>query len=231
MLSFGFACLVYHATSVFCRRNYNYRNDALGKTVGQMTGAARSARQNIVEGSARAGTSTETELRLLDVAKASLEELAGDYEAFIIEAGEIVWSEKDPRAMKVRGIEFDEFLVGEDRRHAYSRHLLEMRKRFAPDLENEDPLHAANAILVAIDRGCSLLRRQMECTAMAFRTRDSPDVRSCAEALATAGQEVPRCPECGGPMRRRVARKGPNAGNPFWSCTVYPSCSGTRPWT
>ena len=47
-----------------------------------MVGAARSARQNIVEGSSRAGTSKENELKLLDVAKASLQELAGDYEAF-----------------------------------------------------------------------------------------------------------------------------------------------------
>ena len=67
-LSFGFACLIYHATEAFCERNYSYRNDALGKTVGQMLGAARSARQNIVEGSSRAGTSKETELRLYDVA-------------------------------------------------------------------------------------------------------------------------------------------------------------------
>lgn len=49
MYSFGWTCLIYHATTLFCRRNYNYKNDALGKTVGQMVGAARSARQNIVD--------------------------------------------------------------------------------------------------------------------------------------------------------------------------------------
>ena len=54
-LSFGFTCLVCHATFAFCRRNYNLRNDPLGKASGQMVGAARSARQNIVEGSARVG--------------------------------------------------------------------------------------------------------------------------------------------------------------------------------
>ena len=63
MLSFGWTCLVYHATTLFCRRNYSYKNDALGKTVGQMVGAARSARQNIVEASSRAATSKEQELR------------------------------------------------------------------------------------------------------------------------------------------------------------------------
>ena len=86
-LSFGYVCLIYHATTLFCKRNYDYKNDSLGKTTGQMVGAARSARQNIVEGSSRAGTSKETELRLYDVAKGSLEELAGDYEAFLIDAG------------------------------------------------------------------------------------------------------------------------------------------------
>ena len=72
MFAFAYVCLVYHFTCTFCRRNYSYQNDALGKTVGQMVGAARSARQNIVEGSVRAGTSKETELRLYDVAKGSL---------------------------------------------------------------------------------------------------------------------------------------------------------------
>lgn len=72
-LAFGYVCLVYHATTLFCRRVYDYKSDPLGKTSGQMVGAARSARQNIVEGSSRAGTSKETELRLYDVARGSLE--------------------------------------------------------------------------------------------------------------------------------------------------------------
>ena len=76
-MEFGFACLVYHATCAFCRRNYDYRNDSLGKTTGQMVGA-------------------------------------------------------------------------------------------------------------------------------------------------------PKCPKCGKAMRKMVARKGRNAGNPFWSCTGYPDCNGTR---
>ena len=43
-LSFGFTCLIYHATEVFCERNYSYKNDALGKTVGQMVGASEHCR-------------------------------------------------------------------------------------------------------------------------------------------------------------------------------------------
>ena len=89
MLSFSWTCLIYHATTLFCRRNYNYKNDLLGKTVGQMVGAARSSRQNIVEASFRAATSKEQELKQLDVAKGSLDELAGDYEAFLIDLNEV----------------------------------------------------------------------------------------------------------------------------------------------
>jgi hypothetical protein len=100
-LTFGYVCLVYHATEIFCARNDSFKNDALGKTVGQMVGAARSARQNIVEGSARAGTSKETELRLYDVAKGSLEELAGDYEAFLIGRHEVPWAEDDAKASAI----------------------------------------------------------------------------------------------------------------------------------
>ena len=234
MLSFGFTCLVYHATTTFCRRNFNYKNDPLGKSVGQMVGAARSARQNIVEASARAGTSKETELRLLDVAKASLQELAGDYEAYLIDRNVEAWSEQDPQARSVREMPFDRFTSCEDVRHAYAHHLLAMRARFASELENEDPIHAANAILLTIDRAGALLHRQIQKTGEEFRAVGGFKERMFQARVETRGEtsqgEVPVCPKCGGPMRKVVARKGANAGNPFWSCRAYPACDGTRPW-
>ncbi len=234
-LSFGFTCLVYHATTVFCKRNYNYKNDALGKTVGQMVGAARSARQNIVEGSSRAGTSKETELRLLDVAKGSLEELAGDYEAFLADINEVPWSESDERTTKVKNLDFDRFAASGDVRHEYGKHLLAMRGRFAAEIENEDPVHAANAILVTIDRAKALLHRQIEKIGDEFREAGGFTERLTKARLeerdAAAEADSPRCPICNGPMRKVVAKKGANAGNPFWSCCAYPNCDGTRRWT
>ena len=235
MLSFGLTCLVYHATTLFCKRNYNYKNDALGKTVGQMVGAARSARQNIVEGSSRAGTSKETELRLLDVAKGSLEELAGDYEAYLIDAGELPWSERDPRAIRVRTLAFDCFDAGEDVRHAFAAHVLAMRQRFAAELESEDPIHAANAILIVIDRANALLARQIERTGEEFREQGGFTERLSRARLEQrdaqiAAEGAPKCPNCGGPMRKMIAKKGANAGHPFWSCRAFPACHGTRPW-
>lgn len=235
MLSFGFTCLVYHATEVFCARNYSFRNDPLGKTVGQMVGAARSARQNIVEASSRAGTTSETELRLLDVAKASLQELAGDFEAFLVSRGEAPWSETSTVATAFRDLSFDPFDPSQgDVRHAFGEHLLRMRARFAPILEPEDPVAAANGILLCIDRASVLLRRQMEKTAAAFSERGGftermSKARIAARDAAPAEEGTPACPDCGAPMRKRVARKGANAGHPFWSCTKWPACKGTMP--
>ena len=235
-LSFGLTCLVYYATELFCSRNFNLKSDPLGKTFGQMVGAARSAKQNIVEGSARAGTSRETELRLYDVAKGSLAELAGDYEDFLIARGEVPWSESDPKTIKARNIAFDGFEASGDQRHNFAAHLMSMRKRFAPALENEDPVVAANALLVTIDRASSLLRRQMDRLGEAFRTQGGFTEHLTKVRLEHRNEtlakdpDAPKCPKCGGPMRKVMAKKGANAGNPFWSCAAYPNCNGTRNW-
>ena len=156
MFSFGYACLVYHATSTFCKRFFPWKADPLGKTSGQMVGAARSARQNIVEASSRAGTSKETELKLLDVAKGSLAELQGDYEAFLTDANETVWSKNDPRRREVAALDLDGFALTDDVLHDFSVYILRMRARFAPWLENEDPVVAANSVIVAIERAKAL---------------------------------------------------------------------------
>ena len=234
-LSFGFACLIYHATEAFCEHNYSYKNDALGKTVGQMIGAARSARQNIVEGSSRAGTSKETELRLYDVAKGSLEELAGDYEAYLIGRGEVPWAEDDPRASRLMSIALDRY-QGPLSRHDYGKYILAMRKRFGEFLEAEDPIVAANSVLIAIDQACRLLHRQMESIADTFCEEGGFTERMSKARLETRDAQVaargaPNCPKCGKPMRKVIARKGRNAGNPFWACTGYPDCNGTRNYT
>ena len=231
--SFGFVCLIYHATTAFCRKNYDYHNDSLGKTTGQMIGAARSARQNLVEGSSRAGTSRETELRLIDVAKGSLEELAGDYESFLFDCGEAPWSEADARAIEFKSLRLDRFEANDDARHEYGRYILEMRKRFAAWLENDDAKIAANSILLAIDEANALIRSQMEHLADEFTEEGGFTERMSRARLEwrdarQAAEGAPKCPKCGKPMRKMVARKGRNAGNPFWSCTGYPSCDGTR---
>ena len=235
MYSFGFTCLVYHATTLFCNRNFTYKRDPLGKTCGQMIGAARSARQNIVEASSRAATSKEQELRQLDVAKGSLDELAGDYEVFIIDAREAPWSQTDSRYQEVRALQLDSFTESDDLDHKFGKYILEMRKRFGIWLENEDPLIAANAILVTIRRAIALLKGQMDKTAGTFLDEGGFTERMSRariEARDTKARKVqglmPKCPQCGRTLRKMVARKGRNAGNEFWGCSGYPECDYTR---
>ncbi len=234
LLSFGFVCLIYHATTRFCKRVFPWKDDPLGKTSGQMIGAARSARQNIVEASSRAGTSKETELRLLDVAKGSLEELLGDYEAYLIDNEQTVWSTADERWKTVNTLPLDEFSPGDDVLHAYSCYLIAMRARFSSWLEHEDPAISANALIVTIKRAQSLLFRQMEKTAETFsgeggfRERMAKLRIEQRDALKAAEPQAPACPACGKPMTLRKAKSGPRMGKPFWGCSGYPTCKAIK---
>ena len=67
--------IIYDATVVFCERFI----DRYSRTVDQMVQATRSGKQNIAEGSMASGTSRKTEIKLTNVARASLEELLLDY--------------------------------------------------------------------------------------------------------------------------------------------------------
>jgi type I restriction enzyme R subunit len=77
--SFQTAEIVYDVTVAFCNRLIDRRS----RTHDQMVQAARSGRQNIAEGSVTSGTSKKTELKLVGVARASLEELLLDYQDFL----------------------------------------------------------------------------------------------------------------------------------------------------
>ena len=78
--SFTLASIVQLGTLRFCEKFLNQKNAPRGRQFDQMTQAARSGRANIIEGSERSSTSKETEMKLTDVARASLGELRGDYE-------------------------------------------------------------------------------------------------------------------------------------------------------
>lgn len=86
--------VLYQMTYVFTRRFLPTYGD---RTVDQMVQAARSGKQNIVEGSADGVTSTEMELKLLNVARASIQELLEDYEDYIISHKLVKWTKEHPR--------------------------------------------------------------------------------------------------------------------------------------
>ncbi|MCF8216203.1 MAG: four helix bundle suffix domain-containing protein [Chlorobium sp.] len=100
LLSYRKSEVVYDLTFRFCQR-FISRGD---RTSDQMVQAARSGKQNIVEGSQAAGTSKETELKLTSVARASLEELLQDYYDYLRSHGFSVWEKQSPEALYVRKV-------------------------------------------------------------------------------------------------------------------------------
>ena len=98
LLSYQRAEVVYDATVKFCAAYLDRRD----RTVDQMVQAARSGKQNIVEGSMASGTSRETEIKLTNVARASLEELLTDYRDFLRTRGASEWDKNSKEALYVR---------------------------------------------------------------------------------------------------------------------------------
>ena len=83
---------------LFCQR-FLRKGD---RTIDQMVQAARSGKQNIVEGAKSSGVSTETELRLTGVARASLEELLEDYKDYLRTHDLPLWPKDDKAALAIR---------------------------------------------------------------------------------------------------------------------------------
>lgn len=142
LLSFQKARIVYDGTVRFCERLLQKRD----RTYDQMIQAARSGKQNILEGSQASGTSKETELKLTNVARASLEELLEDYRDFL----------------RVRGL--SEWPKG----HRYVRRLQELNRQpdanyetFKKGIENPDPAIAANVMIGLIKVTNYLLDQQL----------------------------------------------------------------------
>lgn len=98
LLSFQKARIVYDGTVRFCARFLDKRD----RTYDQMVQAARSGKQNIIEGSQASGTSKETEIKLTNVARASLEELLEDYRDFLRVRGLKLWDKNNHKALFVR---------------------------------------------------------------------------------------------------------------------------------
>ena len=98
LLSYQKAEAVYDLTYYFCHRFLDHKD----RTIDQMVQAARSGKQNIVEGCAASATSAMTEIKLLNVAKASLRELLTDYEDYLRTRHLVRWEEQSAQAVKMR---------------------------------------------------------------------------------------------------------------------------------
>jgi four helix bundle suffix protein len=173
--SFQVSQLIYDVTVRFCDRYI----DKHSRTRDQMVQAARSGVQNIAEGSQASGTSKKTELKLTNVARASLEELRLDYEDFLRQRGLPIWDRKDPRRQELidrRCATADEVAAwvreehdrGQGGRSGLSGQNLSTSS--TKSTSSTYPELAANATLVLLAVACSLLDRQLTAQATAFET-------------------------------------------------------------
>lgn len=174
--SFQIAQMVYDVTVRFCDRYV----DRFSRTRDQMVQAARSGVQNIAEGSQASATSKKTELKLTNVARASLEELRLDYEDFLRQRGLSQWGLEDLRrkeliarrcstaeevAQWVREVQ----LRGLNGRDGRSGHAMSIQSTSSTmSTKSTYPEIAANAALTLIAVACSLLDRQLFAQAAAF---------------------------------------------------------------
>jgi len=179
--SFQVAQLVYDLTVRFCDKYIDRRS----RTHDQMVQAARSGVQNIAEGSQASATSKKTELKLTQVARASLEELRLDYEDFLRQRGLAQWERTNPLRQELidrRCQTADEVAAwvvaaakkcgpgGPGGQTAASRPV--STESTASTLSTKTyPELAANGALVLLTVACSLLDRQVERLAQDFESQ------------------------------------------------------------
>jgi four helix bundle suffix protein len=228
--SWVIASIIELATRRFCERFLDRRRDPTGRQYDQMTQAARSGRANIVEGAGRTDTSKESEMKLTDVARASLRELEGDFECWLMETGQAPWHRHSDEAKRIYNIWLDRPLYGADYVHDSCVHILEQQKKFATWLDSGDSTIVANCLLILIRRTIKMLSGQLETQVETFEEKGGfrehlTELRVEARAKK---ENAPDCPLCGKPMKKRKATTGKYAGTEFWGCTGYPECNGTR---
>ncbi len=142
LLSYHKALVIYDATLYFCNRFI----DKKSRTHDQMVQAARSGKQNILEGSQASGTSKETEIKLTSVARSSQEELIEDYRDFMRNRGIKEWTPEHPYACRLRELNRTENANYET---------------FRKGSEHPDPAICVNVIVGLIKVTCYLLDQQL----------------------------------------------------------------------
>ncbi|AQQ70804.1 four helix bundle suffix domain protein [Limihaloglobus sulfuriphilus] len=142
LISYQKAEAIYDITYYFCTL-FLQKSD---RTVDQMIQAARSGKQNIAEGSSVSSTSSEFEIKLINVAKASLQELLIDYEDYLRTRGHLQWQEKSAQFEAMRKL---------GREHNDSRFFMAMVTTRPPD-------KIANMAIILIKQTDYLLFRQLK---------------------------------------------------------------------
>jgi four helix bundle suffix protein len=154
LFTYWYSLIIYDRTVEFCKRWVKS-----WKLSEQMTGAARSGKQNIVEGSEVFGTSLKSVIKLTNVARGSIEELIGDLEDFLRQQSLKQWSKDDSRIVRYR--QETSYVI---------RNLSNIRNIHDPQAQKlilrlklpNNPESAANFLLTLCHQASMMLRRQVE---------------------------------------------------------------------
>jgi four helix bundle suffix protein len=149
LLSYRKALIVYDGTVCFCER-FMHRRD---RTVDQMVQAARSGKQNIIEGCMASATSKKSEIKLINVARASLEELLEDYRDYLRVRGHSLWHKTSEQAMFVRKL-------GSQKNTSY--------ETYRTYIESRPPETVSNILICLIHQTNYLLDQQIRQLEKAF---------------------------------------------------------------
>ncbi|HVZ66507.1 MAG TPA: topoisomerase DNA-binding C4 zinc finger domain-containing protein [Lacunisphaera sp.] len=239
--SFQTTTLIYDATVWFCEKFLDPRS----RPADNMVQAARSGRQNLAKGRRASATSPKMGLRLLNLARASLEELLLDYEDFLRHRRVPQWAPDGAEASAVRAVAraATEDQPDQTRSHDSSDPGEPLRfARYARWLEHADAAVRANAVICLLHQANLLLDREITAQEAACRAAgDHPEPRITGRSDQRTNTAVPRrdhgdekdpppaCPKCGALMVLRTAKGGKNPGSRFWGCNQYPQCKGTAP--
>lgn len=149
LITYKKAEIIYDGTVYFTEHFLTKPN----RTIDQMVQAARSGKQNIAEASMASGTSKETEIKLTNVARASLEELQVDYQDYLRTKGLPIWEKDSKYTTRFRQL---------------NRTPNANYETFKKALENPDPAICANALICLIKITTYLLARQLKTLEAAF---------------------------------------------------------------
>lgn len=142
LLSYQKTDVIYQITFDFCSR-FLTKGD---RTIDQMVQAARSGKQNIIEGCAASSTSAKTEIKLINVAKASLKELLEDYEDYLKTRGHKQWEKGSIQYETMRRL---------GREHNDAEYFMNLTATRPPET-------IANMAIILINQADYLLFRQLE---------------------------------------------------------------------
>lgn len=222
------------ATQNFCDRFVDFKLDPGRRLYDQMIMAARCGVANIAEGSARHSTSIETEMRLLDVARASFDELQGDLFNFLLRRRADVWAIGNPDRESIWKTTLDTPQYSNSYLHDAAIHIHTQKNKFDIWLGSDNPEIVANSLLVLCLLENKMLQHQIKSLLETFKrtggfTENMTVERLEARKNMASAEGAPKCPLCGKPMLKRMQRKGQMQGREFWGCSDYPKCTGTRP--